>query len=120
MKAIYVSDDGKYFTDPEECRAYELSQNGYEVEIFEAVPGDSLHVFKHFSNILPNKQKCQRFVADYIHGICAHFKNLEKCKDYKITVRHKDEVNTFGLLALIEEVPAHYKIDTNTFDKLIH
>lgn len=115
MKAIYVSDDGKYFTDPEECRKYELLQNGYEVEIKE----DSFIVL---SNTYPNKQKCQHAVADYIHGICASLtaKNLDKYSYYKITVRHKGERNTFYLLDLIEEVPAHYKIDSNIFDKLIH
>jgi len=115
MKAIYVSDDGKYFTDPEECRKYELSQNGYEVEIKE----DSFIVL---SNTYPNKQKCQQLVADYIHGICASLtaKNFDKYRNYKITVRHKGERNTFYLLALLKEVPAHYKIDSNIFDKLIH
>lgn len=115
MKAIYVSDDGKYFTDPEECRKYELSQNGYEVEIKE----DSFIVL---SNTYPNKQKCQHAVADYIHGICASLtaKNLEKYKNYKITVRHKDEVKTCGLLELILEVPVHYNISASHFDYLIH
>lgn len=122
MKTLYVSDDGKYFTDFEECRKYESSQNGYEVEVFEAVPAgvSKLKFFKHFMNILPNKQKCQRFVADYIHSLCTNAKNFEKYSNYKITVRHKGEVKTFGLLALIKEVPAHYKIDSNIFDKLIH
>ena len=118
MKAIYVSDDGKYFTDPEECRKYELSQNGYEVEVFEE--RDIGYRFHHFTTeLFSNKQSCQRFVADYIHRICEAF-TREKYGYYKITVRHKDEVNTFYLLDLIEEVPAHYKIDSNIFDKLIH
>ena len=114
MKTLYVSDDGKYFTDLEECRAYEkLLNNVYEVEIIE----DGNCVLR---NTYPNKQKCQQLVAGYIHGICAEMKWIEKYTNYEITVRHKGECNTFHLLSLIEKVPAHYKINSNIFDYLIH
>ena len=61
MKALYVSDDGKFFTTPEECMEYESKQNGYMVEVL----GDSGDY--HFKQGLTNKQNCQHFVAKYIH-----------------------------------------------------
>ena len=116
MKALYVSDDGKFFTTPEECMEYEGKQNGYVVEVL----GDSGDY--HFIESLNNKQNCQRFVARYIHQ---HVEGLakENLEDFfyrtEITVRHKGEEKTYTLLDLIEEVPAHYKINSDRFHDLI-
>ena len=118
MKTVYVSDDGKYFTDPEECRAYELSKNAYEVEIVEEYYTQPL---KRVRVTYSNKQKCQHAVAHYIHSVCSGITpdNIEKYANYEITVRHKGSCHTCHLLSLITEVPAHYKIDANVFDRLI-
>lgn len=114
MKTLYVSDDGKYFTDLEECRAHEKALNNtYYVEIIE----DGICVSR---NTYPNKQKCQHAVAGYIHGICAEMKCIEKYDSYIITVRHKNRRCTSNLSSLIEKVPEHYKIDSTVFDELIH
>lgn len=118
MKALYVSDDGKYFTTPEECMEYESKQNGYMVEV-EGDTGDY-----HFIQTLDNKQNCQHFVAEYIHQ---HFEGLtvETLEDFldffntKITVRHKGNEKSYKMRDLIEEVPAHYKINSDRFHDLI-
>lgn len=119
MKALYVSDDGKFFTTPEECMEYESKQNGYMVEVI----GDSGDY--HFKQGLTNKQNCQHFVAKYIHQ---HFEGLteETFEDFldlfydtKITVRHKGNEKSYMLIDLIEEVPAHYKINSDRFHDLI-
>lgn len=116
MKTLYVSDDGKFFTTPEECMEYESKQNGYMVEVL----GDSGDY--HFKQGLNNKQDCQHFVARYIHQ---HIKDLTKedLEDFfwktEITVRHKGKEKTYMLFDLIEEVPAHYKINSDRFHDLI-
>jgi len=116
MKALYVSDDGKFFTTPEECMEYESKQNGYEVEVV----GDSGDY--HFKQTLDNKQNCQHFVAKYIHQ---HFEGLTELEDFldfyntKIIVRHKDTEKWYKMKDLIEEVPAHYKINSDRFHDLI-
>lgn len=116
MKALYVSDDGKFFTTPEECMEYESKLNLYEVEIV----GDSGDY--HLIQCLNNKQNCQHFVAKYIHQ---HIEGLTKeiLEDFfhntEITVRHKGNVKSYMLIDLIEEVPAHYKIDSDMFHDLI-
>ena len=118
MKALYVSDDGKFFTTPEECMEYE-GLNGYMVEVV----GDSGDYY--FTQGLNNKQNCQHFVAKYIHqhieGVAKE--TLEEVLDFfyntKITVKHKGNKKSYMLIDLIEEVPAHYKINSNKFDDLI-
>lgn len=116
MKALYVSDDGKFFTTPEECMEYEAKLNGYVVEVEDEECGN-------FKQHLNNKQACQHFVANYVHQLLGSFETKEEMENFfynnKITVYHKDDKETYLLIDLIEEVPAHYKINSGIFHSLI-
>lgn len=117
MKALYVSDDGKFFTTPEECMEYESAQNGYVVEV------DNTERDDYFTQKLSSKQNCQHFVANYIHRLLESFDSQESMKKFfyntKISVYHKKEKKSYMLIDLIEEVPAHYRISPEWFHDLI-
>jgi len=113
MKICYISDDGKYFENLEDCKKYE-SKNDYVVEF--------VGIDYHFVQSFKNKQDCQHFVADYIHKKLKTFKAqsvINFFNDTKITVSHKSDITQFNLIDLIEEVPAHYKIKSGKFHHLI-
>jgi hypothetical protein len=118
MKALYVSDDGKFFTTPEECMEYESKQNGYMVEVKEDV-GHGV-VGYHFQEPLNNKQNCQHFVAKFIRdNLENNFLDKNFWYNTKIIVRHKDTVKWCKMKDLIEKVPEHYKINSDRFHDLI-
>lgn len=117
MKALYVSDDGKFFTTPEECMEYESKQKKYVVEV-ENTEGDD-----YLTQKFESKQDCQHFVANYVHRLLESFESQESMEDFfynaKISVYHKGDKKSYMLIDLIEEVPAHYKIDSDIFHDLI-
>lgn len=117
MKALYVSDDGKFFTTPEECMEYESAQKKYVVEV-ENTDGDD-----YLTQKFESKQDCQHFVANYVHRLLESFESKEDMEEFfynaKISVYHKGDKKSYMLLDLIEEVPAHYKISSDRFDDLI-
>lgn len=118
MKALYVSDDGKFFTTPEECMEYESKQNGYMVEVKEEVGNGVVNY--HFQRALNNKQNCQHFVAEFIRdNLENNFLDKNFWYNTKIIVRHKDTVKWYKMNDLIEKVPEHYKINSDRFHDLI-
>lgn len=118
MKALYVSDDGKFFTTPEECMEYESKQKGYEVEVVEVVSKSVVNY--HFKQTLDNKQNCQHFVAEFIRdNLENNFLDKNFWYNTKIIVRHKDTERWYKMKDLIEEVPVHYKINSDRFHDLI-
>ena len=118
MKTLYVSDDGKFFTTMRECIEYESKLNSRYVVEVENTDGDN-----YLTQKFESKQDCQRFVANYIHKLLESFESQESMKEFfynaKISVYHVKEKKSYMLIDLIEEVPAHYKIDSDIFNDLI-
>lgn len=119
MKVCYISDDGKYFTNLEECKEYELKLNGYVVEF------NNFARNYHFIQSFNNKQNCQRFVSTYIHNKLISFKTQTETDfenffyNTEAVVYHKGNKKAYLLIDLIEEVPAHYRISPERFHDLI-
>lgn len=117
MKALYVSDDGKVFTTMRECIEYESAQKKYVVEV-DNTEGDD-----YLTQKFESKQDCQHFVANYIHKLLESFESRESMEEFffktKISVYHKKDKRMYFLIDLIEEVPAHYKINSDMFHDLI-
>lgn len=117
MKALYVSDDGKFFTTPEECMEYESAQKKYVVEV-NNTDGDD-----YLTQKFESKQDCQHFVANYIHRLLESFESRKVMAEFfhntKISVYHKKDKRVCFLRDLIEEVPAHYRIRPECFHDLI-
>lgn len=117
MKVCYMSDDGNYFTNLEECKEYEAKQNKYVVEFCN--PAKDYYFVQSFNN----KQNCQHFVSNYIHNRLTSFKTQTDFENFfyntEITVYHKGDKKVYLLIDLIEEVPAHYRISPETFHDLI-
>lgn len=117
MKTLYVSDDGKFFTTPEECMEYESAQKKYVVVVNNTVGDDYL------TQKFESKQDCQHFVANYVHRLLESFESQESMKEFfyntQISVYHKKAKDTCMLIDLIEEVPAHYRISPEWFHDLI-
>jgi hypothetical protein len=117
MKALYVSDDGKFFTTPEECMEYESAQKMYVVEV-NNTDGDD-----YLTQKFESKQDCQHFVANYIHRLLESFESRKSMEEFfyntKISVYHKKDKRVYLLEDLVEEVPAHYRIRPEYFHDLI-
>ncbi len=115
MKTLYVSDDNHIFTTPEECMEYEAKQKSYVVKV-ENIDGDN-----YLTQKFESKQDCQHFVANYIHNLLERFeKSMEEFfYNVKISVYHKNYKTEYNLMDLVKKVPAHYKIDSESFHDLI-
>ena len=118
MKTLYVSDDGKFFTTPEECMEYEAKQKKYVVKVIDT----SMRTV-YLTQCFENKQDCQHFVAEYIHNLLKNFDTEEEMKiffsDTIIVVYGKNNKTAYNLINLIEKVPAHYRIISESFHDLI-
>ena len=118
MKTLYVSDDGKFFTTPEECMEYEAKQKKYSVNVMDVDLG-----MVYLTQYLENKQDCQHFVAEYIHNLLESFDTEEEMKKFfiytKIAIYHKNDKTEYNLMDLVKKVPAHYKINSEKFHDLI-
>lgn len=117
MKALYVSDDGIFFTTPEECMEYESAQKMYVVEV-NNTEGDG-----YLTQKFESKQDCQHFIANYIHRLLEDFESQKGMEEIfhntKISVYHKKDIRSCFLNNLIEYVPAHYRISPEWFHGLI-
>lgn len=118
MRTVYISDDNHVFTNLKECIEYESAQKKYVVIVEDVEDGDD-----YLTQSFESKQDCQHFVAAYIHNLLKSFESQERIEEFfyndKISVYHKGDKKSYLLKDLIEEVPAHYKINSERFCDLI-